>query len=97
SFFYEKSKEYPELFKSFNFRNDSAYFPFSGELDHARTTMSFCGLLQSFGMDFNPHEFTPKCRIRFENEVKKIFSTEDLSKLEQISIEFQNKFGVEHL
>jgi hypothetical protein len=88
-FFYDRKTKYPVL-SNVIFRVRE--FPESEEVDQAYSNLKATGMLGSWGMRFNPHEFSPRCKGYFDERVSKLFDEEQLRSLMELSREFQEEF-----
>ncbi|HLD49446.1 MAG TPA: hypothetical protein VJB11_03710 [archaeon] len=90
TFFYEQRENYPVLLGDKAFR--TRMFPRSQELDQAYNNLMHSGLLYSWGIDFNPHEFSPKCRKYFNERIKPELTEKEIEGILKLSEEFQKRF-----
>jgi len=92
-FFHQQKSMHPELMKNIGFR-ECDFYPESENVSQAYSNLTCTGLLFSWGLDFNPHEFSPRCKNAFKKYVKPKISEEQEKELEAISMDFIKKFAV---
>mgnify|MGYP001600066284 CR=1 FL=1 len=95
-FFYERRDKYPSVLGKKVF-NDCGMFPKSEELNLTIANLTYCGFLGSWGIDFDPYEFSAKCRGYFEKSIKTKLSNEQHKNLKDLSGIFEKKFSLERI
>lgn len=91
-FFYSwKSAGVPVL-QELTFDSDGIHLT-SRDLQEAFDTFTATGMIASYSPDFNPHIiFSDAMKFGFEKYSKNLFSSEEISYLESLAVEFQRDF-----
>lgn len=91
-FFKTSLQQHPIISLKFS---GSPIAPYSEELDQTLFIMQMSNIISSWGPDYDPAEFKPLVKEKFE-EIKTKFTPPELMQIQQISQKFFKRFGLEN-